>query len=64
MATPSPMGREEFLRLAAATGLNADSAHMDELFSYVQAVLDGLRSLQDLDVTAIEPDMAFEPHRE
>ena len=64
MATQSPMGREEFLRLAAAIGLNADSAHMDELFPYVQAVLDGLRSLHDLDVTAIEPDMAFEPHRE
>ena len=64
MATQSPMGREEFLRLAAAIGLNADSAHMDELFPYVQAVLDGLRALHDLDVTAIEPDMAFEPHRE
>ena len=64
MATQSHMAREEFLRLAAAIGLNADSAHMDELFPYVQAVLDGLSSLHDLDVTAIEPDMAFEPHRE
>jgi len=64
MATQSPMGREAFLRLAADAGLNADSAHMDELFPYVQAVLDGLGSLRDLDVTAIEPDMAFEPHRE
>ena len=64
MATQSPMGREAFLRLAADAGLNADSAHMDELFSYVQAVLDGLSTLHDLDVTAIEPDMAFEPHRE
>ena len=64
MATPSPMGKEEFLRLAADAGLDADSAHMDELFPYVQAVLDSLRSLHDLDVTAVEPDMAFEPHRE
>ena len=64
MATQSPMGREAFLRLAADAGLDADSAHMDELFPYVQAVLDSLRSLNDLDVTAIEPDMAFEPHRE
>ena len=64
MATQSPMGREAFLRLAADAGMNADSPHMDELFPYVQAVLDSLRSLHDLDVTAIEPDMAFEPHRE
>ncbi len=64
MATQSPMGKEAFLRLAADAGLNADSPHLDELFSYVQAVLDGLRPLHDLDVTAIEPDMAFEPHRE
>ena len=64
MATQSPMGKEVFLRLAAAVGLDADSAHMDELFPYVQAVLDSLRSLHDLDVTAVEPDMAFEPHRE
>ena len=64
MATQSPMGKEEFLHLAADAGLDADSAHMDELFPYVQTVLDGLNSLHDLDVTAIEPDMAFEPHRE
>ena len=64
MATQSPMDREAFLRLAADAGLNTDCPHMDELFSYVQAVLDGLNSLHDLDVAAIEPDMAFEPHRE
>ncbi len=64
MATQSPMGREAFLRLAADAGLNADSPHMDELFPYVQAVLESLRTLHDLDVTGIEPDMAFEPHRE
>ena len=64
MATQSPMGRDAFLRLAADAGLDTDSAHMDELFPYVQAVLDSLRSLHDLDVTAVEPDMAFEPHRE
>lgn len=64
MSTQSPMGKEEFLRLAAAAGIQAGSAHLDELFLYVQAVLTGLSSLHDLDVTAIEPDMAFEPHRE
>ena len=64
MATQSPMGKEAFLRLAADAGLNADPAHMDELFPYVQAVLNSLSSLYDLDVTAIEPDMSFEPHRE
>ena len=64
MATQTPMGREAFSRLAADAGLNSATPHMDELFLYVQAVLDGLRSLDDLDVTAIEPDMAFEPHRE
>ncbi len=64
MEPQSAMGREAFLRLAADAGMNTDSPHMDELFPYVQAVLDSLRPLHDLDVTAIEPDMAFEPHRE
>ena len=64
MATPTPMDREAFSRLAADAGLNPETPHMDELFPYVLAVLDSLKSLHDLDVTAIEPDMAFEPHRE
>ncbi len=64
MATPTPMSKEAFSRLAADAGLNPETPHMDELFPYVQAVLDSLKSLHDLDVTAFEPDMAFEPHRE
>ena len=68
MATDSPMTYDAFLSLAQEAGLKvsggASDAHMEELYSYVNAVLASLRSLNDLDVSKIEPDMAFMPFRE
>ena len=64
MASESPLNHQLFMRLAAEAGLDVDSSHMDELYPYVQVVLDGLRSLQDLNVTGTEPDMAFLPSPE
>ena len=61
MASESSLSREAFLHLAAQAGLDADSPHMEELYPYVLVVLAGLRSLQDLDVSEVEPDMAFLP---
>ncbi len=68
MATDNPMTYEAFLSLAGDVGLdtNQDTGgdHMQELYSYVKAVLASLRSLDDLDVSQTEPDMAFMPFRE
>ena len=64
MATESSLSRSAFLHLAREAGLDVQSPHMDELYSYVQSVLAGLRSLQDLKVDEAEPDMAFVPPRD
>ena len=64
MASESPLDRQAFLHLAAQGGLDVNSSHMDELYSYVQSVLAGLRPLYDLKVDEAEPDMAFVPPRD
>lgn len=68
MASDSPMTYDAFLSLAKESGLDiglgAGDAHMEELYSYVKAVLASLRSLNELDVSQVEPDMAFMPFRE
>ncbi|PKB63472.1 MAG: hypothetical protein BZY80_06805 [SAR202 cluster bacterium Io17-Chloro-G2] len=68
MAAESPMTYDAFLSLANESGLDvgsgAGNAHMEELYSYVKAVLASLRSLNELDVSQVEPDMAFMPFRE
>ena len=68
MADDIPMTYDAFLSLAREaglkTGLEPGDAHMEELYSYVKAVLASLRSLDDLDVSRAEPDMAFMPFRE
>ena len=67
MAADSPMTYDAFLSLAQNAGLDigsgAGDAHMEELYSYVKAVLASLRSLNELDVSQAEPDMAFTPFR-
>ena len=68
MAADIPMTYDAFLSLASEAGLEVDpdtgGAHMEELYSYVKAVLASLRSLNDLDVSQAEPDMAFMPFRD
>jgi hypothetical protein len=61
MPNPDPLTREAFLTLASAAGLDADSTHLEELYSFVQATLAGLQSLGEIDVAGAEPDMAFLP---
>lgn len=64
MASEAPLSQQVFLRLAAEAGLDVHNSHMDELYSYVQVVFDGLRPLHNLNVTGTEPDMAFLPSHE
>ena len=64
MASDTPLSHQFFLRMAAEAGLDIQSAHMDDLYAYTMGVLEGLRPLQNLDVSGAEPDMAFRPSPE
>ena len=64
MPVESSLTREAFLYLADQAGLDITSPHMDELYPYVQSVLASIQSLNELDVTEAEPDMAFIPAKE
>lgn len=61
MPEEEPLSYDAFLSLAAAAGIDVSGAHGEELFSFVQITLAGLKSLQEIDVAGAEPDMAFIP---
>ena len=50
---------ETFLRLAAASGLDVTSPHIEELYPNVRNLLASLESVRKSDVSGAEPDMAF-----
>lgn len=48
--------------MAAAAGLDtSDTAHMDELYAYLQTVLPGLKAIEELDLTNVEPATLYLP---
>lgn len=61
MPEEGQLSRDAFMYLAKAAGLDVESDHMNELYPYVQSMLKSIESLQDLDVSDAEPDMAFQP---
>ena len=61
MPTNNPLDRSSFDYLAGVAGLDLDDAHMDELFSYVQASLAVTDRLHEIDTAGYEPDAAFDP---
>lgn len=61
MQEGNPLSREAFLSMAAAAGIDVDGPHGEELFAFVQNTLASLASLKDIDVSSVEPDMAFMP---
>ncbi len=65
MADELPMSKETFLRIAEASGLDVkDEAHMEELYAYLQGVLPGLRKVDELDLTNVEPATVYIPPQE
>jgi hypothetical protein len=56
MAKEFELSKETFLSLAEAFGLDTEDPHMEELYSYVQKVLPNLRSINELDLTGLEPN--------
>ena len=61
MASEKQLTREQFDGLAEQLGVSGDSAYLDELYSQVRGVFIGTKSIRDIDVSGVEPDMAFVP---
>lgn len=61
MPDDAPISRQAFDETAARLGLSGGDAHLDELYRQLCGVLTGTASLRRLDVSGVEPDMAFVP---
>ena len=61
MAIGEEITREQFLEMARVAGLDTDSPHIEELFPIVRATLRGLGSINQLDLTNVEPEMVYMP---
>ena len=61
MTDDATLSRQSFDEAAARLGITGSDSHMDELYRQVQGVLAGTRSLGSIDVSGVEPDMAFDP---
>ncbi len=55
MAWTPDLSYEEFLSLAKTLGLNVEEPHRKELFTYIQEVFPGLRKIEELDLSDLEP---------
>ena len=65
MTTQEGMDRETFDRLASAAGLDlGDTAHMDELYTYVRSLVASLQPLRAMDLEGVEPATAYFPPRD
>ena len=71
MASESSLSYETFLELAGSAGINtrlesgpeadpeANQEHLQQLYAFLQPVLDSLKTLEHIDVSQDEPDMSF-----
>ena len=65
MASQEDLSKEDFLLMAQVAGLDtSDTAHMKELLPFVRAVLRGMRSIDELDLSEVEPEPIYLPGRE
>ncbi|MEE8465578.1 MAG: hypothetical protein V3S68_03815 [Dehalococcoidia bacterium] len=61
MTSDKQLSREEFDCLAEQLGISGDPAYIDELYSQVRGVFIGVETIRNIDVSGVEPDMAFIP---
>jgi len=61
MASDNQLTREEFDYMAKQLNISGEPAYLDELYSQVRGVFIGAKTIQEIDVSGIEPDMAFIP---
>jgi Asp-tRNA(Asn)/Glu-tRNA(Gln) amidotransferase C subunit len=53
------LSRQTFLEMAKAASLDTEDSHMEELYIYLKKVLPGLKSIEELDLTNMEPSTPF-----
>ena len=61
MTSDKQLSREEFDCLAEQLGISGDPAYIDELYSQVRGLFIGFKTIRNIDVSGVEPDMAFIP---
>ena len=57
MAEKFWLDKEAFLKIAEVSGLDTTDRHMEELYAFVQQMLPGIRDIDELDLTGMEPFM-------
>ncbi len=57
MSNGPKLSKEAFLRMAEVSGLDTTDPHMEELYSFIRGILPGLRTVDTLDLTGMEPFM-------
>ncbi len=63
MTPQNPLSMEAFLRMAEAAGMDVKDPHIEDLYAYVQGVLQGVAPLRRLDLSGVEPDFLSNPQR-
>ena len=51
------LSRETFLQAAEESGLKLDAPHLEDLYAYLQGLRSTLKSIENLDLTDLEPFM-------
>ena len=64
MEDEEELSRGTFMQMAEAYGLDIHDPHIDDLYAYVQSVLPGLKAIDELDLTDVEPATVYIPPKE
>ena len=61
MASEKQFSRENFDRLSELHGINGNPSYLDELYSQTRGVYIMAETIRNIDVSGVEPEMAFIP---
>ena len=61
MAAQEPLSRENFDLLSKLHGITGNPSHLDELYSQTRGVYIMAETIRHIDVSGVEPEMAFIP---
>lgn len=61
MASEKQLSREDFDRIAELHGISGEPDYLDELFAQARGVFMMAETIKGIDVTGVEPEMAFIP---
>ena len=57
MAEKVSFNKETILRIAEDAGLDIKASHMEALYAYLEGLLPLIKTLEDFDLTGLEPFM-------